>query len=289
MANLNDPYIHNVESDFFVDNSCINCGTCYWMAPNVFENINNQSAVSNHPTKKGDIHLAHAARYSCPTNSIGFKGNENIGHSFPRCLDENVYHLGFHDRKSFGATSYFIKTGSKNIMIDSPRFATSLVNNIQRLGGVQLQLFTHQDDIADGDKYNKKFNSTVYYPKDEKQHERLKVDTFLESDNKDIQITPELLAIPVPGHTKGHFCFLYKEKFLFTGDHLCYSSKLGHLFAFLNHCWYSKVDLFESVIKLKNYTFSAILPGHGAPRLFNSTSEATESLDEGIEWIKRHI
>jgi len=29
----------------------------------------------------------------------------------------------------------------------------------------------------------------------------------------------DLLVIPTPGHTRGHVVFLYRKKFLFTGDH----------------------------------------------------------------------
>src|SRR2546428_4063929 len=30
---------------------------------------------------------------------------------------------------------------------------------------------------------------------------------------------PDFLAIPTPGHTRGHCVLLYKQQFLFTGDH----------------------------------------------------------------------
>ena len=32
--------------------------------------------------------------------------------------------------------------------------------------------------------------------------------------------------IPVPGRTKGSVCYLYQEKYLFTGDHLAFQKNL---------------------------------------------------------------
>ena len=32
--------------------------------------------------------------------------------------------------------------------------------------------------------------------------------------------SPEFTIIPVPGHTAGSMCLLYRDRFLFTGDHL---------------------------------------------------------------------
>ena len=44
--------------------------------------------------------------------------------------------------------------------------------------------------------------------------------------------------IPVPGHTRGSVCFLWRDRFLFTGDHLAWSGRRGSLTAFRSACWY---------------------------------------------------
>ena len=289
MARLAKKLSNNCESSFFVDNTCIDCGTCYWVAPDTFKRDGSQSTVYFDPKEDEQINLAHVAKYCCPTNSIGHIGKHSSPPPFPRNLEDNIFHLGFHDRKSFGATSYLIKCPSGNIMIDSPRFVRKLANRIANAGGVNKHLLTHQDDVADAHLYKKEFDSTLYFPSGDSAPARLRIDETLDSTKDEIQVTPDLLAISVPGHTKGHFCFLYKEKFLFTGDHLCYSKHLGHLYAFINHCWHSRELLLESVKKLRNYTFSHVLPGHGSPYQFNSSKEALDSLNKGISWMESNM
>lgn len=57
MANLQQRRSQNVKGDFYVDSTCIDCDTCRWMAPEVFEHAEGQSAVQ--------------ALLACPTASIG--------------------------------------------------------------------------------------------------------------------------------------------------------------------------------------------------------------------------
>lgn len=54
-----------------------------------------------------------------------------------------------------------------------------------------------------------------------------------------VQLAPDLLIIPVPGHSKGHTVLLYKNKFLFSGDHLAWDDDIQQLIAFRNYCFYS--------------------------------------------------
>ena len=101
----------------------------------------------------------------------------------------------------------------------------------------------------------------------------------------DYELSENLLVIPTPGHTKGSVCYLYKNKFLFTGDHLCFSRNLGHLIGFKNHCWYSNEKLITSMEKLLNYDFSWILPEHGAP-FFAEPSKMKVELKKCINYLK---
>ena len=52
-------------------------------------------------------------------------------------------------------------------------------------------------------------------------------------------IRPELIAIPVPGHTRGSAAFLLESRFLFSGDSLYWSRRQQDLGAFRDACWYS--------------------------------------------------
>jgi glyoxylase-like metal-dependent hydrolase (beta-lactamase superfamily II) len=78
-----------------------------------------------------------------------------------------------------------------------------------------------------------------------------------------LKIDDDLLAIPTPGHTRGHQVLLYRAKVLFTGDHLAWSPKRETLTAFRDACWYSWPVQTRSMEKLLDYRFESVLPGHG--------------------------
>src|SRR5437588_484948 len=70
-----------------------------------------------------------------------------------------------------------------------------------------------------------------------------------------IEIEPDLLMIPTPGHTRGHAVFLYRNRFLFTGDHLAWNEETNHLYAFRSVCWYSWPEQTQSMLRLLDFTF----------------------------------
>jgi len=79
--------------------------------------------------------------------------------------------------------------------------------------------------------------------------------------------------------------FLYREKFLFTGDHLAWSPRRGHLYAFRDACWYSWSEQVHSMERLLDYSFEWVLPAHGRPvRLARAAMH--ESLLRCVEWMK---
>jgi glyoxylase-like metal-dependent hydrolase (beta-lactamase superfamily II) len=77
-----------------------------------------------------------------------------------------------------------------------------------------------------------------------------------------VELAPDFLAIPTPGHTRGHCALLHRE-FLFTGDHLWWSRNRARLTASRDVCWYSWPEQVRSVARLKDYRFEWVLPGHG--------------------------
>lgn len=94
-----------------------------------------------------------------------------------------------------------------------------------------------------------------------------------------------MLIIPVSGHTKGHTVLLYANKFLFTGDHLSWSSRFNKLVGFRDVCWYSWSELIKSTRKLANYSFEWVLPGHG--RRYHADEQTMhQKLLQGIEWME---
>jgi glyoxylase-like metal-dependent hydrolase (beta-lactamase superfamily II) len=77
------------------------------------------------------------------------------------------------------------------------------------------------------------------------------------------RLAPGFLAVPTPGHTRGHCALLYDDRFLFTGGHLDWDRNRHRLPASEDYCWYSWPEQIESVRRLADYRFEWVLPGHG--------------------------
>jgi glyoxylase-like metal-dependent hydrolase (beta-lactamase superfamily II) len=94
-----------------------------------------------------------------------------------------------------------------------------------------------------------------------------------------------LLVIPTPGHTLGHVVFLYRNKFLFTGDHLAWSPARKTLTAFRSVAWYSWPEQIRSMEKLLSYEFQWVLPGHGDIH-HDDAQSMHEHLKRCVSWMK---
>ncbi|MCC3494823.1 MAG: MBL fold metallo-hydrolase [Microcoleus sp. PH2017_16_JOR_D_A] len=287
MAHINLRRPENISGNFYVDSSCIDCDTCRWMAPEVFTQAGEQSAVYQQPTNETASMRGLAALLSCPTSSIGTvdkpKNIKEVQQNLPALVTENVYHCGYHSEKSYGAASYLIVRPEGNILVDSPRFVPPLVKNIEAMGGIRYLYLTHRDDVADHQKYREYFECDRILHTDEINADTRSVEIQL-SGNEPHQIADDLLIISVPGHTKGHTVLLYNNKFLFSGDHLAWSEKLQHLIGFRTACWYSWAEQIKSMQNLANYSFEWVLPGHG--RRYDADRETMRNqMQKCIDWM----
>lgn len=289
MATLEKRRSQNIEGDFYVDSTCIDCDTCRWMSPEVFKRVDSQSVVYHQPAKPEERQKALQALLSCPTASIGTvekpRDIKEIQNSFPLLIDENVYHCGYHGKSSFGAASYFVKRPEGNILIDSPRFTPPLVKAFEEMGGIRWMYLTHKDDIVDHQKYSQHFGCDRILHTDEIGKSTLDVEIKLTGLNP-TELDQDLLIIPVPGHTKGHTVLLYNQKFLFSGDHLAFSQSQEQLIGFPHVCWYSWEEQIESMKKLTNYKFEWILPGHGR-RYHGNYETMVKELEKCILWMSK--
>ncbi|MBD2092345.1 MBL fold metallo-hydrolase [Microcoleus sp. FACHB-1515] len=271
MAHLTKRRSQNLEGDFYVDSSCIDCDTCRWMTPEVYGRIGEQSAVIHQPENEAERLRAMQALLACPTASIGTVEKPTdikiAQQSFPILVAENVYHCGYHAENSYGAASYLIVRPEGNILVDSPRFAPPLVEKIEQMGGIRYLYLTHRDDVADHQKFHDRFGCDRILHQDDITRSTQSVEIQL-TGTEAIELAPDLLIIPVPGHTKGHTVLLYSQKFLFTGDHLAWSKQMQQLIAFEDVCWYSWPELVRSMHRLAEHDFEWVLPGHG--RRFSS-------------------
>ena len=267
MAQLELRLKENLPGSFFVDSSCIDCDTCRWLAPAVFERSAGagKSYVRAQPGSADDAARAAMALIACPTSSIGGATKKQVREAtsqFPEPIEDGVYYCGYASEKSYGASSYFVVDEGANVLVDSPRAAAPLIRNLDDLGGVQRMLLTHSDDVADHAKFREHFQCERVIHRSEAHGDLQAVELQLEADQPS-ELGPHWLAIPVPGHTRGSTAFLYREKFLFTGDHLWWSSTIGGLNASQAYCWWNWERQVESLRRLLDYRFEWILPGHG--------------------------
>ncbi|MGZ8423181.1 MAG: MBL fold metallo-hydrolase, partial [Nitrospira sp.] len=74
--------------------------------------------------------------------------------------------------------------------------------------------------------------------------------------------SPEFTIIPVPGHTAGSMCLLYRDRFLFTGDHLWWDPEHLRLDSPRQLVWDAEA-LRQSIATLAHHPFEWVLAGHG--------------------------
>ena len=274
--------------DFYVDESCIDCDACRQIAPNVFRDHGEQSSVYYQPRTEEEVLGALKSIVACPTSSIGTTRDYDarLGvEAFPERLDANVYYCGFNAESSFGAWSYLVvRPGGEggNVLVDSPRFTRPLVRKIEELGGVRTIFLTHRDDVADQEKYARHFGASRVMHGDDNAA-RYGVERVVRGE-KAVRLDQSLLVIPTPGHTRGHAVLLYRDKYLFTGDHLAWSPARQTLTAFRSACWYSWPVQTRSMERLLDYSFEWVLPGHG--RIHHAPAgEMRAELEKCVEWM----
>ena len=279
----------NVTGDFFVDSSCIDCDLCRQIAPAVFVQAGDQAAVQSQPADAKTEFEALKALVTCPTASIGTLKHSPMKQAvdaFPEPIEKDVYFCGFAAESSFGASSYLIVRSNGNVLVDSPRFAKPLVRRIEALGGVHSIFLTHRDDVADQALWAKHFHSKTIMHRDDAGRLSGAIDELV-TGNDPVALSEDLQIIPTPGHTRGHMVLLYRNRFLFTGDHLWWSPNFNSLHASRGVCWYSWAEQIASVKKLQNFSFEWVLPGHGR-RVNAPAAIMQEYLAECVRRIDRN-
>jgi glyoxylase-like metal-dependent hydrolase (beta-lactamase superfamily II) len=201
-------------------------------------------------------------------------------------VDENVFFCGFTSRDSFGAWSYFIERPQGNVLVDSPRSVRRLLSEFDRRGGVRTMFLTHRDDVAEHATFARRFGCVRVLHEQDVGGGTRDVERRIVG-KEPVLLDADLVAIPTPGHTRGHAVLLYREKFLFTGDHLAWSERRGQLVAFRDACWYSWTEQIRSMERLLDYRFQWVLPGHGAWHQAPSSAAMRREVERCVEWMKK--
>jgi len=289
VAKLVERLPENAPGDFYVDRTCIDCATCRQMAPGVFAQGRGFSFVAHQPEDAAAESRALRALVACPTGSIGAGARSRqvreAANAFPESMGDDVFFCGYTSEKSFGAWSWLLKRPEGNVLVDSPRAAAPLLAGLERLGGVTTMFLTHRDDVADHAALRKRFGcARVIHARD--------ADALGESPERALEgdeptrLAEDLLAIPTPGHTRGHAALLWRDTDLFTGDHLAFSKRRGHLVAFRDACWYSWEEQIRSMERLLDYSFTRIFPGHGETFRADSPAAMRGELEKCVAWMK---
>jgi glyoxylase-like metal-dependent hydrolase (beta-lactamase superfamily II) len=258
----------NTESaagDWYIDTACIDCGASRHVAPKLIVARHGKSVFARQPSTAEEQLAAWRAVLVCPTASVRSETKQARPQAtiFPQEITDGVWRCGYNARSSFGAHSYFVSRRTGNFLVDSPRLATELVKWFEDAGGIAHILLSHQDDIADADKYAERFGARVWIHHDERAAAPYATD-LLEGEAA-YTIAPGIVAIPVPGHTRGSVVYLLDDRVLLTGDSLAWSMRERDLVAFRDACWYSWDALTASLERLTDYSFEWLLPGHGWP------------------------
>jgi glyoxylase-like metal-dependent hydrolase (beta-lactamase superfamily II)/ferredoxin len=278
----------NAPGDFYVDSSCIDCDTCRRVAPSVFEEGAGHSFVRVQPAGDADRRRALMALVACPTASIGTVSKTDASEgvrAYPETIEENVAFCGFTAESSFGAWSYFISRPAGNVLVDSPRAAGPLLEALEKRGGVATLFLTHRDDVADHAALARRFACRRVMHADDVTAGTADVEQAITGKDP-VRLDEDLLVIPTPGHTRGHAVLLYRDKFLFTGDHLAWSRRRGHLVAFRDANWYSWPETIRSMERLLDYSFEWVLPGHGERHRAESPAQMRQEIQRCVDWMK---
>lgn len=264
MARLDQRHPANVDGAWFVDTRCIDCGTCRELAPDLFAVHADQSVVASQPGSPAGERRAWLAADACPTASIGrTPRTPKPARLFPLLVDGPVFDLGHTAESSFGATSYLVERETGNLLIDAPRFVRPLADRIEARGGIASVLLTHRDDVADADRWAARFGARVWIHRDDAGAAPF-ADHLIEG-TEPVEVEPGVVAVPVPGHTRGSVIYVVDRTWAFTGDSLAWSHDRGDLIAFRSACWFSWPEQLRSLARLAEVVdFAWVLPGHGA-------------------------
>ena len=262
MPKLADRNPASAPGDWYIDARCIDCGASREVAPGLIVHRRGKSVFARQPSGEEEERAAWRAVLVCPTVSVGTESHrEQPADLFPQELAPGVYRCGYNAESSFGAHAYLVKRPEGNLLVDSPRHVGKLVRRLEDLGGVSDILLSHQDDVADAGRYAKDFGARVWIHEDDARAAPYATDLLRGGEPREIR--KRLLAIPLPGHTKGSVAYLLEDSYLFTGDSLAWSRERKDLQAFRDACWYSWSEQTKSLAKLAVHRFEWVLAGHG--------------------------
>jgi glyoxylase-like metal-dependent hydrolase (beta-lactamase superfamily II) len=266
MARLADRHPAGSDGDWFVDDRCIDCDASRHVAPGLIVRNPDDgvSLFARQPETPEEIEAAWRAVMVCPTRSVGHvslkRPDEPV---FPQDLGDGVFRLGHNSTSSFGAHSYLVQRSGGNLMVDAPRWTREVTGPVADMGGLDHILLSHRDDVADAGRYAEHFGARVWIHADDRDAAPYATDLI--DGNEPATVAGDVVAFPVPGHTRGSVLYLVDGHLLFTGDSLSWHPQREQLHAFRRACWFSWPEQTASLRRLarSDLRFDRLFCGHG--------------------------
>ena len=253
-----------IAGEWYIDDRCIGCGASLSIAPRLIKPTEDgrQFVFRAQPATDKDVLLAQLAAEVCPTRSIRTESKQRWPPHHPYLVAPAVWRCGSNSPDTAGGNSYLIARPDGNVLVDGPRFSESLRRKLQELGGVALIALTHRDDVGDAQKYASAFGAEVVIHRADAGAAPFATSIVEETDP--VELRRGLVAIPTPGHTKGHMMFLLDREILFAGDSLGWDPYRDDLWAEKAVCWHSWPEQIASLEELLQHRFTRVIPTHGA-------------------------
>jgi len=256
---------HAAGATWHIDRRCTNCDAARQFAPGLVAEVAGRSSVIRQPRTAAEEKALHAAAFSCHTRSIrhGARGPDPALDPFPLPLAEHVHLCGHNSPHTAGANSYLLHRPAGNLMmIDTPRWSSTLAAKYAALGPVTDVLLTHRDHAAHGRAYADRFGARLWI------HEAdlaaaPDADSILRG-TEPVEISDGVSAHPLPGHTKGSVLYLADQTYCFSGDSFYWSRTDDDIAVAESVTWYSITELAAALTRTApRMRFEWLLPGHG--------------------------
>ncbi|WP_437590979.1 MBL fold metallo-hydrolase [Sorangium sp. So ce1000] len=282
------------------------------------------TGILRQPRSRADLEAARSAVAACPVNALRLRSSPSrarpgtLGAPFlawPRRIEDDVWALGHPARESAGATAYFIERPGGGVLVDLPSPTDAIVRFLEEHGGVRWIFLTHRDHAAHHAEFAARFPGcrrvlgaadvcsrgagrwAITSDVEIQLGDRAEPMTLEGAPLADAELAgAELAVLSQPGHTAGSMCLLYRGRFLFSGDHLAYSRRIGQIMAFRLQCWNDWERQIRSVRRLSalagagHLRFAWLLPGHGEWHRLEGDGSAPATaaeLERALAWMER--
>lgn len=251
----------NAQGNWYIDTRCMNCSASQTIAPGLIGERGGQCVFVRQPETPAELTMAWRARLLCPTASVHTEHHADVPEGvFPEEMTDGIYRLGYNAASSYGAHSFLIRRAQGNAMVNSPRWTRFVVDQIERWGELTDVFLSHEDDVGDAERYAKRFGARIWIHAADRAAAPF-ADQIL-SGGDPVTVGDSVVAIPVPGHSRGSVAYLYDGRCLFTGDSLAWSFERQDLSAFREYCWSWQTQI-RSLQRLLDYDFEWVFAGHG--------------------------